>query len=109
MIGKFFRKEPDNPKVPQGQSVTDRFPVLTYGPTPRVTEEEIERMKAEAEANAEAAIDPGGHLVVTIARQGHLRRQFEDEPFPPHLLAIVYSHVAFLQTVRGRSMKCVVP
>lgn len=42
MIGKFFRKEPDNPNVPQGQSVTDRFPVLTYGPTPRVTEEELE-------------------------------------------------------------------
>ncbi len=42
MIGKFFRKEPDNPKVPQGQSVTDRFPVLTYGPTPRITEAELE-------------------------------------------------------------------
>ena len=42
MIGKFFKKDPDNPKVPPGQSVTERFPVLTYGPTPRVSEEEIE-------------------------------------------------------------------
>ena len=37
-----FRKEPDNPKVPPGQSVTDRFPVLTYGPTPRVSKDELE-------------------------------------------------------------------
>ena len=42
MLGKIFRKEPDNPKVPTGQSVTERFPVLTYGPTPRVSEEEFE-------------------------------------------------------------------
>ena len=42
MIGKFFKKDPDNPKVPPGQSVTERFPVLTYGPTPRVSEEELE-------------------------------------------------------------------
>jgi DMSO/TMAO reductase YedYZ molybdopterin-dependent catalytic subunit len=42
MIGKFFRKEPDNPKVPPGQAVTERFPVLTYGPTPRVERAELE-------------------------------------------------------------------
>ena len=42
MIGKFFKKDPTNPKVPPGQSVTERFPVLTYGPTPRVSEEETE-------------------------------------------------------------------
>lgn len=42
MIGKFFKKEPDNPRVPAGQSVTERFPVLTYGPTPRVRAEELE-------------------------------------------------------------------
>ena len=42
MIGKFFKKDPDNPKVPPGQSVTERFPVLTYGPTPRVSEDEVE-------------------------------------------------------------------
>ena len=42
MLGKMFRKEPDNPKVPPGQSVTDRFPVLTYGPTPRVSKDELE-------------------------------------------------------------------
>jgi DMSO/TMAO reductase YedYZ molybdopterin-dependent catalytic subunit len=42
MLGKIFRKEPNNPKVPPGQSVTDRFPVLTYGPTPRVSKEVYE-------------------------------------------------------------------
>lgn len=42
MLSKFFKKDPDNPKVPPGQSVTERFPVLTYGPTPQVREEELE-------------------------------------------------------------------
>ena len=42
MIGKFFKKDPDNPKVPPGQAVTERFPVLTYGPTPRVKPEDLE-------------------------------------------------------------------
>ena len=42
MIGKFFKKDPDNPKVPPGQAVTERFPVLTYGPTPRIEAEELE-------------------------------------------------------------------
>ncbi|MDQ3397499.1 MAG: sulfite oxidase-like oxidoreductase [Deinococcota bacterium] len=42
MFGKIFRKEPDNPRVPPGQSVTERFPVLTYGPTPRVKKEDVE-------------------------------------------------------------------
>lgn len=42
MLGKFFRKEPDNPKVPSGQSVTDGFPVLTYGPTARISKDELE-------------------------------------------------------------------
>ena len=42
MVGKIFRKEPDNPKVPPGQAVTERFPVLTYGPTPNVSKEEFE-------------------------------------------------------------------
>lgn len=41
MLGKIFRKDPDNPKVPPNQSVTDRFPVLTYGPTPRVDQAEL--------------------------------------------------------------------
>jgi DMSO/TMAO reductase YedYZ molybdopterin-dependent catalytic subunit len=40
MLSKLFRKEPDNPKVPPGQHVTQSFPVLTYGPTPRVPKEE---------------------------------------------------------------------
>ena len=42
MIGKFFKKDPDNPKVPPGQAVTERFPVLTYGPTPRIEAEDLE-------------------------------------------------------------------
>lgn len=42
MLKKLFKKDPDNPKVPPGQSVTERFPVLTYGPTPRVNKEELE-------------------------------------------------------------------
>jgi DMSO/TMAO reductase YedYZ molybdopterin-dependent catalytic subunit len=33
---RFFKKDSTNPKVPAGQHVTERFPVLTYGPTPRV-------------------------------------------------------------------------
>ena len=42
MIGKFFKKDPDNPRVPPGQSVTEGFPVLTYGPTPRVEPQDVE-------------------------------------------------------------------
>ena len=42
MLGTFFRKESSNPKLPQGQPLTERFPVLTYGPTPRVAKEAFE-------------------------------------------------------------------
>ncbi|AZI42055.1 sulfite oxidase-like oxidoreductase [Deinococcus psychrotolerans] len=37
MLGKFFKKPADdmNGRVPPGQSLTSRFPVLTYGPAPR--------------------------------------------------------------------------
>ncbi|CAN5892631.1 sulfite oxidase-like oxidoreductase [soil metagenome] len=42
MIGKFFKKDPNNPRVPSGQSVTEGFPVLTYGPTPRVAAQDAE-------------------------------------------------------------------
>lgn len=42
MLGNIFRKQPDNPRVPPGQSVTERFPVLTYGPTPRIGKEDFE-------------------------------------------------------------------
>jgi DMSO/TMAO reductase YedYZ molybdopterin-dependent catalytic subunit len=41
MLGKFFKKAPDDPRVPPGQSVTERFPVMTYGPTPRVAPEDV--------------------------------------------------------------------
>jgi DMSO/TMAO reductase YedYZ molybdopterin-dependent catalytic subunit len=39
MLGKFFKKIQD-PRVPPNQSVTQGFPVLTYGPTPRVNKED---------------------------------------------------------------------
>jgi DMSO/TMAO reductase YedYZ molybdopterin-dependent catalytic subunit len=44
MLGDIFRKAPASTKtkVPPGQSVTERFPVMTYGPTPRVSEAEFE-------------------------------------------------------------------
>ncbi len=42
MLGTFFRKESSNPKLPPGQALTERFPVLTYGPTPRVAKEAFE-------------------------------------------------------------------
>ncbi len=37
MLGNFFKKPADdmNGRVPPGQSLTTRFPVLTYGPAPR--------------------------------------------------------------------------
>jgi len=41
MLGNIFKKDPNNPKVPPGQSVTERFPVLTYGPTPRLETSEV--------------------------------------------------------------------
>jgi DMSO/TMAO reductase YedYZ molybdopterin-dependent catalytic subunit len=41
MLGKLFRKEPANPKVPPGQNLTESFPVLTYGPTPKISKEEL--------------------------------------------------------------------
>ncbi len=38
MLGKFFKKPSDDlgGRVPPGQTLTERFPVLTYGPTPRI-------------------------------------------------------------------------
>jgi DMSO/TMAO reductase YedYZ molybdopterin-dependent catalytic subunit len=41
MLGNIFKKDPNNPKVPPGQSVTERFPVLTYGPTPRLEASDV--------------------------------------------------------------------
>ncbi len=38
---KFFNKNHGNPAVPPGQAVTEAFPVLTYGPTPRVSQDEL--------------------------------------------------------------------
>jgi DMSO/TMAO reductase YedYZ molybdopterin-dependent catalytic subunit len=37
MFGNLFKnKQSDNSRVPAGQTLTERFPVLTYGPTPTV-------------------------------------------------------------------------
>ena len=38
---KFFKKDHGNPAVPPGQAITEAFPVLTYGPTPRISREEL--------------------------------------------------------------------
>jgi len=44
MLGKFFRKPEDDQggRVPPGQTLTTRFPVLTYGPTPRIEPHNVE-------------------------------------------------------------------
>ena len=42
MFGNFFKpKNPDTNRVPPGQVLTEKFPVLTYGPTPTVRPEEV--------------------------------------------------------------------
>jgi DMSO/TMAO reductase YedYZ molybdopterin-dependent catalytic subunit len=43
MFGKFFKK-PEGPlaaRTPPGQTLTERFPVLTYGPTPRIETQNV--------------------------------------------------------------------
>lgn len=44
MLGKFFKKSEDDQggRIPPGQSLTSRFPVLTYGPTPRIEAHNVE-------------------------------------------------------------------
>ncbi|RDI96025.1 sulfite oxidase-like oxidoreductase [Meiothermus sp. QL-1] len=39
MFGAFFK--PKNPRVPPGQILTEKFPVLTYGPVPDLKPEEV--------------------------------------------------------------------
>jgi len=42
MFGNFFKpKNVDSDRVPPGQVLTEKFPVLTYGPTPSVRPEEV--------------------------------------------------------------------
>ena len=44
MFSKMFRK-PEGPlaaRTPPGQTLTDRFPVLTYGPSPRIEAQSVE-------------------------------------------------------------------
>jgi DMSO/TMAO reductase YedYZ molybdopterin-dependent catalytic subunit len=42
MLGKFFKPKPDGGRVPPGQTLTDRFPILTYGPTPTVLPQDVQ-------------------------------------------------------------------
>ncbi len=42
MFGRFFKPKPqDAQRVPPGQVLTEKFPVLTYGPTPTLRPEEV--------------------------------------------------------------------
>ncbi|HWG84173.1 MAG TPA: sulfite oxidase-like oxidoreductase [Deinococcales bacterium] len=43
MLGKFFRKPAGSEaaRTPPGQTLTERFPVLTYGPTPRIDPQNV--------------------------------------------------------------------
>ena len=43
MLGNFFKKPKDDQggRIPPGQTLTTRFPVLTYGPAPRYALDEV--------------------------------------------------------------------
>jgi len=41
MFGNFFRPKQSGDRVPPGQVLTEKFPVLTYGPTPTVRPEDV--------------------------------------------------------------------
>lgn len=72
MIGKFFRKRPDDPRVPPGQSVTEGFPVLTYGPTPRLSEADVEvRVSGLAETAVFTLADLRAMPATDIRRDFH--------------------------------------
>jgi DMSO/TMAO reductase YedYZ molybdopterin-dependent catalytic subunit len=44
MFGKFFKKPEgaNAERTPPGQALTDRFPVMTYGPTPQIDAKSVE-------------------------------------------------------------------
>lgn len=42
MLGRLLKRRQDDTRVPPGQSVTTGFPILTYGPTPRIAKEALE-------------------------------------------------------------------
>ncbi|HEU4740662.1 MAG TPA: sulfite oxidase-like oxidoreductase [Meiothermus sp.] len=47
MFGNFFKgPKGDSGRVPPGQTLTERFPVLTYGPTPTVKPQDV-RLKVD--------------------------------------------------------------
>ncbi len=51
MFGHFFKgPKGDGGRVPPGQTLTERFPVLTYGPTPTVKPQEV-RLKVYGRAD----------------------------------------------------------
>ncbi|MER3480556.1 MAG: sulfite oxidase-like oxidoreductase [Meiothermus sp.] len=51
MFGHFFQgPKGDSGRVPPGQTLTERFPVLTYGPTPTVKPQEV-RLKVYGRAD----------------------------------------------------------
>jgi DMSO/TMAO reductase YedYZ molybdopterin-dependent catalytic subunit len=52
MFGNFFKPKEQNERVPPGQTLTQKFPVLTYGPTPTVRPEEV---KVQVWGQVEAA------------------------------------------------------
>lgn len=41
MFGNFFKPKTASDRVPPGQTLTEKFPVLTYGPTPTVRPEDV--------------------------------------------------------------------
>jgi len=41
MNRRFFHRRPDDGRLPPGQSLTKGFPVLTYGPTPRLDAKDL--------------------------------------------------------------------
>lgn len=56
MFGNFFKPKEQNERVPPGQTLTQKFPVLTYGPTPTV---QLEEVKFQVWGQVEAAKEWG--------------------------------------------------
>lgn len=64
MFGNLFKpKQQDSGRVPPGQTLTERFPVLTYGPTPTVKTQEL-RFKIWGQVEAEQEWDWEGLLTL---------------------------------------------
>lgn len=62
MFGNFFKRKTDGDgRVPPGQVLTERFPVLTYGPTPSLKTEDL-RFKVWGEVEQPVEWDWNGLL-----------------------------------------------